>query len=157
MCSDITPADGLKITQEAKRWKGTEYKKVGDQSDITKGGDCSGTTWRIYTNAGFPYEYRNTATFAAYAEKEQKFRELDAADPRQEGDILLWSDHMAIYCTFASDVENSFTDRVNPKTQKHWSQKNDMWTATKPGGLPYEPAKAEYFKPTAPRVFRYQK
>jgi cell wall-associated NlpC family hydrolase len=66
--SDISATDGALITTEAASWKGTPYSFVG--AGTTKGenggGDCSGTTWRIYSNAGFKYEYQATATFPQY-------------------------------------------------------------------------------------------
>jgi hypothetical protein len=154
--SDISADDGAKITAEARNWKDTPYKLVGSGSIKGTGGDCSGSTWRIYDAAGFKYAYQNTSGFIDYVGKKKKFRELASSDTKQEGDILFWPDHMAIYSTFAGDKDDATTDRVNKKGQ-HWTQVNDMWTATKPGGQDYEPAKMSFFKSTAPRLFRYQK
>lgn len=86
----------------------------------------------------------------------KKFRKLSAMEEKQEGDMLVWSDHMAIYTSFVSDVTNGSTPRVNAKGAK-WTQQNDMWTATRPGGGPYQPHKMSYFKPTPPDVYRFQK
>jgi NlpC/P60 family len=154
--SDISAEEGAKITAEAQTWKGTPYKLVGAGSIKNDGGDCSGSTWRIYTAAGFTYEYRNTSTFIDYVTQKKKFREIPGGDPKQEGDLLFWPDHVAIYTTFAADKDDASTDRVNKKGQ-HWTQVNDIWTATNPTGGPYQPAKMSFFKTSPPRVFRYQK
>lgn len=37
------------------------------------------------------------------------------------------------------------------------AHQNDLWTATRPGGGPYQPNKMSYFKPTPPAVYRYQR
>lgn len=153
---DISAAEGAKLVLEAKSWKGTPYKLVGAASIKGTGGDCSGSTWCIYTAAGFAYDYRNTATFAAYVAEKKNFRKLGAGEAKQDGDLLLWSDHMAIYSSFALDKDNATTARVNAKGA-NWTQANDMWTATRPGGGPYQPHKMAYFKPTVPAVYRYQK
>jgi hypothetical protein len=154
--SDISTDDGAKITAEARTWKDTPYKLVGAGSIKGDGGDCSGSTWRIYEAAGFKYDYRSTSAFVDYVKDKKRFRELGGGEAMQEGDILFWPDHMAIYSTFAGDKDDATTDRVNNKG-RHWTQVNDMWTATHPGGQDYEPAKMSFFKSTAPRVFRYQK
>jgi hypothetical protein len=156
---DISAADGKLITTEASSWKGTPYKYVG--SSTTKGeaggGDCSGTTWQIYSNAGFKYEYQVTATFPKYVDDKKLFRKLGPGEPKQDGDVLLWSDHMSIYSTFTSIAEVGFktTDRKNAKGQP-WVQQNDMWTASRPGGLPYRPSAIQYSgKDSAPEVYRW--
>jgi hypothetical protein len=154
---DISAADGATITMQAKAWKGTPYKLVGPGSILGDGGDCSGSTWRIYAAAKFDYDYQATATFPDYVAAKKKFRELGPDEAMQEGDILYWSNHMAIFSNFANDPDDASVDRVNAKGQ-HWTQTNDMWTATHPGGKPYGPGKMSYFKPDEPpRVFRYQK
>jgi hypothetical protein len=152
---DISANDGAKLVLEAKAWKGTAYRLVGAGSIKGEGGDCSGSTWRIYTAAGFAYDYCSTASFVAYVAEKKKFRKL-GAEAKQEGDLLLWADHMAIYTSFASDKDNATTARVTNKGVK-WTQINDMWTATRPGGGPYQPHKMAYFKTVAPTVYRYQK
>lgn len=157
--ADISRQEGLKITDEAQGWKGTPYMKVGPASvkGSDGGGDCSGSTWKIYCKVALPYEYQPCATFADYSNKTGRFRELARGEARQEGDVLLWPDHMAIASDFTHDKDDATTPRVNA-SGAHWTQTNDMWTATKPGGHPYEPAKISYFKGgTMPRVFRYQK
>lgn len=154
--NDISPAAGMKLVQEAKTWKGTPYALVGSNSVKGINGDCSGSSWRIYVAAGFPYDYRNSAAFPVYAIQSKKFRKLGVTEAKQEGDLLVWSDHIAIYTSFGSDVANATTPRVNAKGTP-WTQHNDMWTATRPGGGPYQPNKMSYFKPTPPDVYRYQR
>ena len=153
---DISVDDGFWITKAAAAWKGTQYSLVGARSVQGVGGDCSGSTWRIYAAAGFPYEYQATGTFPAYVRKTGRFRELDANERRQDGDILYWPNHMAIYSTFAKDQADATTPRVN-KQNHAWTQKNDMWTASHPGGQVYGPAELHFWRPDAPRVFRYVK
>ena len=140
---------------EAATWKGTPYKSLGDLSVKSQGGCCSGTTCKIYDVAGFPYSYNDTAHFASYALKSGLFREVLASEVRQDGDVLYWSGHMAIYCSFALDPINVITDRVSKKGVKY-KQINDIWTAFRPDGDPYSPHKLSYFRSDAPRVFRYQ-
>jgi hypothetical protein len=154
--SDITAADGLRLTAEAMTWQGTPYALVGAGSIKLTGGDCSGSTWRIYTVAGFPYDYQMTANFPAYVVRTGRFRELKPKETWQDGDILYWPNHMALYATFTNDPADAFTARVNAQGHK-WKQKNDMWTASHPGGVPYGPAELRYWRPDAPRVFRYVK
>src|SRR5262249_14834780 len=103
--SDITSDEGQRITLEALSWKGTRDALVGDGSRKGHSGDCSGTTNKIYVAAGFPYDYRSAGTFEAYATSSGLFRKVREDEPRQDGDILLWDDHMAIYSTFSSTLE----------------------------------------------------
>lgn len=135
--SYISAADGTLITTEAASWKGTPYALVGNNSTKgeTGGGDCSGTTCKIYAAAGFRYEYQSTEAFPNYVLKSGLFRKLDPGDAMQDGDLLYWSDHMAIYSTFMSAAESLF--KTTPRTNKAgqpWTQHNDMWTASRPGG-----------------------
>jgi cell wall-associated NlpC family hydrolase len=160
--NDVPIDAGRKIVAEAKAWKGTPYLLVGNASAKGTGGDCSGSTQKIYKAAGFPYEYRNSGTFPAYAAKSGLFRELREKEVRQDGDILSWPGHMAIYSTFATDPDNARTERVNKQGQT-WIQNNDMWTASHPPRNtddippPYSPAEMRFWKLGPPRVFRYQR
>jgi hypothetical protein len=81
--------------------------------------------------------------FPDYALKSGLFRELGSGEDKQDGDILSWSNHMAIYCTFAADTENATTPRVNKNGSK-WTQNNDMWTASHPDGPTYAPAEMRW-------------
>jgi len=158
--NELSADEGRKIVAEAKTWKGVAYGTVGKASSKGPGGsaDCSGSTWGIYRAAGFPYEYQATATFPAYVKESGRFRELGSNEKQQDGDILYWSGHMAIYSTFTTvDVGDAITDRVNKKGAR-WSQKNDMWTASHPGGSPYGPAEIRTWKNgVLPQTFRYVK
>ncbi|BDC52068.1 hypothetical protein F183_A43830 [Bryobacterales bacterium F-183] len=153
---DISLEQGKLIVAEAKTWKGTPYMLVGGNSEKGVKGDCSGTTFKIYQAAGFPYEYQMTVNFPDYAVKSGKFRKMEPADPKQEGDVLWWPGHMAIYTSFADDSANATTPRVN-KSGQPYKQMNDMWTASNPnGGPPYGPGKIEYFRKDKPTLYRYQ-
>jgi hypothetical protein len=156
---DISVEDGKKITAEAATWKGTPYAFVGDASakGETGGGDCSGTTCKIYKNAGFEFAYQATATFPKFAIDSGLFRKLGAGESKQDGDVLMWSDHMAIYSSFTSPGEVQFktTARVN-KANQPWTQHNDMWTASHPGGSAYRPSAILWSgKSSAPEVYRW--
>ena len=155
---DITSEEGRRITQEALSWKGTEYALVGAKSVKGHSGDCSGTTWAIFNAAGYPYPYQSAGTFSAYAVTSRNFRKLKEDEVKQDGDILYWDDHIAIYSTFSSKLEAPFrtTPRINKKGQP-WTQTNDMWTASHPGGAPYGPGIIKFWKSTAPDFYRYVK
>lgn len=151
---DITPEQGRAVVRAAAGWAGTPYSLVGAASAKGTGGDCSGSTWLIYQEAGLPYDYQPTGSFPAYAARTGRFRELGDNEPRQDGDILYWSGHMAIHTDFASDPEHASTPRVNARGAK-WTQVNDMWSATHPGGAAYGPNASRWFRSDPPRVFRY--
>lgn len=157
----ISATQGAIITTEAVSWKDTPYGLVGN--GLMKGkngsGDCSGTTWKIYSATGFTYDYQSTAIFQKYAMDSGLFCKLGPAEAMQDGDILYWSDHMAIYSTFTSIAESQVrtTSRTN-KQGKPWTQYNDMWTASHPGGLPYRASAIKYSgKMAAPQVYRWLK
>src|SRR5450432_3554678 len=105
--SDISAADGQLITAEAVLWKGTPYALIGPASEKGTGADCSGSTQKIYANAGFQYVYQMASALAGYAASSGLFRELGASEAWQDGDILSWTNHMAIYCTFTKDPGNA--------------------------------------------------
>ena len=153
---DVPTTGGQLIVAEAATWKGTPYSLSGEGSIKGRGGDCSGTTYKIYSLAQCPYVYQQAANFPAYAIQSGLFRKLDAVEPKQEGDILSWPDHMAIYSSFLLDPANATTPRTN-NNGRPWTQNNDMWTATHRGGGPYCPNQMRWFKPSPPTVFRYQK
>lgn len=157
---DISSTDGSRITAEAASWNGTPYSLRGGNSSkgVSGGGDCSGSTSKIFAAAGFPYAHQAAGTFADYAITSGLFRELTSKDAKQDGDILSWSDHMAIYSTFMSPTETKFKTTQRPMKEgkgKSWTQNNDMWTATHTGGPAYHPGAIIYSgKSSAPRVFR---
>lgn len=84
----ITASEGWKIAQVTKSWVGTPYapvqkngkiepdskKYVGGGAVKKEGADCSGSTWKIYVEAGFPYgPYINTALFVNRVATEPDF------------------------------------------------------------------------------------
>jgi hypothetical protein len=155
---DIPLNDARHIVAEAATWKGTPYALTGESSAKGVGGDCSGTTYRIYRAAGCPYRYQTSHDFRTSAVKSGLFRELRSGEAAQDGDILSWPGHMAIYCSFAADAANATTERVN-KQGDTWTQKNDMWSASHPGAdaPPYAPAEMRWWNLGTPKVFRYQR
>lgn len=162
--ASITLEEARKITSEAVGWKGTTYDLVGRNSKKGLTGDCSGTTWAIYCAAGYKYDYKSTESFPVYAIQSKLFRLLGDDEPKQDGDILLWDHHMAIYSTFSTPLEVGYrtTQRFN-KNNKPWTQVNDMWTASHPDtpsrrSVPYGPAAIKYWFPDDPAdVYRYVK
>ena len=87
----ITKREGLIIVAKAALWLGTRYTYAGTTK---KGADCSGSTWSIYGEAGYPYGmiYRPTSQFPM----NPSFMEVIHGFP-QEGDVAWWPGHVAIY------------------------------------------------------------
>ena len=155
--NDISLAQGQMITAEAATWEGTAYAMMGARSAKGVTGDCSGTTWLIYKQAGFDFDYTTAAGFPAYAISSGHFRKLGAGEAKRDGDILSWSGHMAIYCTFGADRAHATTQRPGRNGGKAWTQENDMWTASRTGGPAYAPFAVKYWQTQPTAVFRYQK
>jgi len=82
----IVPEELQKIFGNAATWEGVPYLLGGK---TRKGADCSGSTWKIYSEVGFPYPYKETMSFPG-----NEFREV--SDP-QPGDVVRWSGHLAIF------------------------------------------------------------
>jgi cell wall-associated NlpC family hydrolase len=150
---DVSALDGSRITSEAASWNGTPYALVGMLSEKGQGGDCSGTTYKIFQAVGLPYEYRTAGDFPAYAVESGLFRELKNGEARQDGDVLSWSHHVAVYSTFSTSAEASSATTQRTGSHGTWTQVNDMWTAHHSGGDPYSPAALKYWG-GPPRVFR---
>lgn len=149
----LTESEGEKILKVAATWVGTPYELVGSNSQKGKKGDCSGTTNKIYAEAGFFYPYQTSSSFAGFSKKTSRFREIDPEKvPMQSGDVLLWPGHMAIYAKFNGDESKRNTGIVN----KGVSVENDMYTAfNQRTGAPYAPYNTKVFRPDRYRVFRY--
>jgi hypothetical protein len=149
----ITEADGWKIIAAAASWEGTPYRSAGAGSVKGVGGDCSGTTNKSYVAAGFPYPYKMTSTFAAYANESHQFRQISPdKTPLQAGDLLLWPGHMAIYAPFPEGDPRRDTGVM------HHGQKrfNDMYTAhNEHTNAPYGPYNIETFRGDPYKVYRY--
>jgi hypothetical protein len=149
----ITPEDGWKIIKVAETWEGTPYSLVGNASTKGVGGDCSGSTNKIFVEAGFPYPYQMTSSFAEYARKSNRFREIDRTKVEmQAGDVLLWPGHMAIYAPFPDGHKKRDTG-----VMKHGQKKyNNMYTAfNSRTNTPYGPYNIETFRNDPYKVFRY--
>jgi len=149
----VTEDEGWKIVAIAATWEGTAYSLIGGASSKGVAGDCSGTTNKIYIEAGFPYPYQSTASFVAFANKTSRFRKIDLSKNKpQAGDILLWSGHMAIYAPFPEGHAKRDTGVIK-KGQKKF---NDMYTAfNERRGTPYGPYNIETFRGDAYTVYRY--
>lgn len=151
----ITVNEGWKIVEVAATWEGTPYRQVGAGS--TKGlmGDCSGTTNKIYQEAGFPYPYKRTANLVDYIQSSHRFREIfpTRGEAMQAGDVLFWSGHMAIYAPFPSNHPKRNTGVIH----RGKAVSNDFYTAfnDRPGARPYAPYNIATFRGDPYRVFRY--
>lgn len=87
----ISRSEGQRIVKEASKWENTIYVYGGTTKN---GADCSGSTWAIYRDAGFPYEnkYKPSSQFG----QNPRFKLISTSSP-QEGDVAWWSGHVAIY------------------------------------------------------------
>jgi hypothetical protein len=102
---DISVDDGKKIVMEASGWQGTLYAPAekanpykGPGAELKKEADCSGSVWKIYQTAGFPYAYVRTADLPAMAGVLHfPIRKLATSETPQEGDIVLFDGHISIF------------------------------------------------------------
>lgn len=149
----ITESEGKKILDVAASWIGTPYELVGAKSEKSKKGDCSGTTNKIYAEAGFWYPYQTSSGFEDFSVKTNRFREISPEKtPMQSGDVLLWPGHMAIYAKFAEGDPKKNTGVK--KTGR--GVENDMYTAfNQRTGAPYAPYNTRVFRLDKYKVFRY--
>ncbi len=149
----ITLEEGLQIVDIAATWEGTPYASIGGASVKGKGADCSGSTNKIYIEAGFPYPYKRTGDFAGYVATSGRFREISAdVSSMQAGDVLLWPGHMAIYAPFPEGHPKRNTGVVRagrPAVNDFYTAFNDRT------GKPYAPYNIATFRPDRYRVFRY--
>lgn len=149
----ITEEEGWKIVEAAKSWEGTPYKSLGEKSSRQYGGDCSGTTNKIYTEAGFPYPYQSTMRFADYVGKTHRFREIvPAVQAMQVGDIILWPGHMAIFAPFKEgDLRRDTGVVLHGKKME-----NNIYTAFNAHkNKGYGPYNMQTFRSDAYTVYRY--
>ncbi len=146
----LTAEEGWRVVTAAKEWEGTPYSLIGAASKRGVGGDCSGTTHKIYGEAGFPYPYKMTSSFKEFAESTHQFSPVTGAP--QAGDVLLWSGHMAIYAPFPDGDPRQDTGLM----KKGVKQKNDMYTAFNPRtGDSYAPYSSVVFRGDAYTVWRH--
>lgn len=149
----INEQEGWAIVNVAATWEGTPYASSGAQSVKGVKGDCSGTTNKIYIEAGFPYPYKRTANFADYASASHQFQEIfPDRETMQAGDVLLWDGHMAIYAPFPEGHPKRNTGVMRRGKQVP----NDFYTAfNERTGVPYGPYNIATFRGDRYRVFRY--
>jgi RHS repeat-associated protein len=128
----ITAKEAQMIIQTAQGWEGTPYFYGGKSK---KGADCSGSTWAIYTEAGFPYKYLSSSSFPSST----RFLRSPNNIP-QVGDIGWWNGHMVIYDPAAGEGRN-------------------VWSAFNTEGAPYGTAPLSWFSKKRGQVqwFRYDK
>jgi RHS repeat-associated protein len=124
--------EGQRIVEVASRWIDTPYIFGGKSRE---GADCSGSTWAIYKEAGFPYKYLPSASFP----NSPSFRPSPDNIP-QVGDVGRWNGHMVIYDPNAPNG-------------------NNVWTAHRTGGPPYGPYQFERYNKIYGSVtwYRYYK
>ena len=149
----VTPEEGWKIVKIAESWEGTAYKSKGAQSVKGVSGDCSGSTNKIYIEAGFPYPYQMTSSFVSYSEKSNRFREIDPKkESMQAGDVLFWRGHMALFAPLPEGHPKRNTGVIKRGQKKL----NNMYTAFNENSThPYGPYNIETFRSDPYRVFRY--
>jgi len=149
----ISEVEGWKIVNIAASWEGTPYQQVGVASVKGIVGDCSGSTNKIYIEAGFPYPYKRTANFLDYVQSSHRFREVELArDSMQAGDVLLWPGHMAIYAPFPEGHPKRKTGVMH----RGVAVANDFYTAfNERSGRPYGAFNIKTFRSDGFRVFRY--
>lgn len=149
----ITEEEGWRIVKVAATWEGTPYSRIGANSVKSIKGDCSGTTNKIFVEAGFPYPYQSTASFETYVNASHRFREIDKTKiAMQAGDILFWPGHMAIYAPFPEGGPRRDTGLMKAGKKKL----NNMFTAHNENSTRnYDAYNIETFRGDPYRVFRY--
>lgn len=100
---------GAAIAAAAKKLIGTKYLLGGKGP---AGVDCSGLVWYSHKCAGLNYAYANTASFRDRSE----FTKVDLPG---EGDVVLFSGHMGIYCK--SGTNNIISAQSGAGSVKHGS------------------------------------
>ena len=108
---DVSATEGAAIVAQAALWKDTPYADQphlqpagpyqqynGNRAERGVGGDCSGSTWKIYEAAGLAYSYRASGAWASSVDSAQiPFRRLSAEESLQLGDVLRFSGHLAVF------------------------------------------------------------
>jgi cell wall-associated NlpC family hydrolase len=140
---DITPREGARISDNAATWKDTPYATAGTELAGAAamqgvGADCSGSTCKIYDQVGNVYSYRSSGQFAGAAATEGfPFRQLTTNESFQQGDVILFKGHMAIYA--GQDGNGNSL----------------MWTA-RGAGRPYTQMPMKYWGSQPIGYYRYQ-
>jgi hypothetical protein len=136
----LTEDEGWKIVKIAETWEGTPYALVGKNSIKGTQGDCSGSSYKIYEEAGFPYPYQTSATIVPFINATHRFRKLSGqgSEAPQAGDLIVWpGGHIAIYTPFKDG---------DPRAINKYGKKNDMWSAHYPRGPAYGADRAQGFR-----------
>jgi hypothetical protein len=112
----VSKSSGEDIQSYAPAAVGTPYANVnspyaGANGIIGVSMDCSGAVNNIYGEAGYPYSYQSTSTFAAAAQN-GSIPFVQVTTP-QAGDVVLWSSHMGIYATNAASGYNVWSAQSN--------------------------------------------
>jgi len=129
----VSLSEGQTIVDVAKTWQGVPYFPNGGDKSSRDQADCSGSTWKIYGEAGFPYPYSPSDNFS----RNPKFSPAPNNVP-QVGDVGQWNGHVLIYDPNAGNGNNS-------------------WSARKPG-VPYGPAHWQWWSGKGPVTwYRYNK
>ena len=87
----------LSAIAEAKTWVGTHYDPIGKASKKTIGGDCSGSTYKIFMESGKKYAYLTSKDFEVSAATECVPFKSVPIEEKQIGDVLHFYKHVAIY------------------------------------------------------------
>jgi len=93
----VSRTEGYQIVLTALNngWLGTPYELVGAGTIKGKQGDCSGTTWGIYNEAGFQYDY-SMANELGNNPRFISLGDIPGAEP-QPGDAGWKPGHVVIY------------------------------------------------------------
>jgi hypothetical protein len=136
----VTPEEGERIVQVAASWENTPYVLAGANSEKGIKGDCSGSSNKIYVEAGFPYPYQTSGSIVAYIKVSNRFKLIkgDESGPPQNGDLIVWpGGHIAIFAKFES---------ADPRRKNKYGKENNMWSAHYPDGPAYSAERAEGFR-----------
>jgi cell wall-associated NlpC family hydrolase len=137
---DISARDKEKILRAAKEWEGTPYAPrntplAGDKAKKKEGGDCSGSTHRIFDEAELGYKYTDSSSFSeAVKSGKIPFRKVETNEI-QPTDIVVFEGvgHMAIY-----------------------AGNGNVYSARRTGGHPYGVYPMQWFGANR-SYYRYQK
>jgi cell wall-associated NlpC family hydrolase len=130
----ITQDEGTHIAKIASKWSETPYLYGGTTK---KGADCSGSTWAIYGEAGYPYDikYRPSVQFHL----NPRFQPVPDNLP-QAGDVGWWNGHVVIYAgngeiwtayhtggpKFAKDMLHKWVKRKGPVKWYRYRKTNEQ-------------------------------
>ncbi|TDR39706.1 RHS repeat-associated protein [Tahibacter aquaticus] len=101
----LTPAEGQQVVDKAREWIGVPYYNGGGPKSSRDKADCSGSTWQIYKEAGFDYDYASSSSFP----NNPRFKKVTDGIP-QQGDVGWWDGHMLIYDANAATIEGAPKD-----------------------------------------------